>query len=90
MPHKLTTEQVTAAETNAAKVFFDGDVLAMRAYYSPVNRAKRDLAEARILRRCENGCDIAFAGGKGFWAHYFRVLNRVAYWRGEALKRGTA
>ena len=74
-------------EINAAKVFFEGDVLAMRAYFSPINRAKRSLEDARKMRRCDDGVDFAFAGGKGFWAHYFKTLNHVAFWRGEALKR---
>lgn len=88
MSLKLTHEQVSAAEINAAQAFFEGDVLAMRAYFSPINRAKRSLEEARTLRRCDGGCDFAFAGGgKGFWAHYFKTLNQVAFWRGEALKQ---
>lgn len=87
----MNEKEITAAEINAAKVFFEGDVLAMRAHFSPINRAKRDLEEARTLRRCDGGRDFAFAGGgKGFWAHYFSVLNRVAYWRGEALKGAEA
>jgi len=76
-----------SAEKGAANVFFNGDVLAMRAYYKPLNRAKREIETARTLRRCENGRDLAFAGtGKGFWQAYFKMMERAAYWRKQALQ----